>query len=146
ANPPDTTNGNLQSVRMKHMQRDRAAPEVERRVVLQRDSVGRIRDAGPATIDHRLDLATRELDAAARRIHQHDDVGPLLRRGRRTREPTATNSASRTNQTCCVYLMSAFLLEEDPRVCSRSSSLACLLARGALRRVHLLLELGLERF
>src|SRR5262245_37686419 len=60
--------------------------------------------------------------------------------------PTATNSANRTNQTCRVYLMSPFLLEEDPPVCSRSSSLASLLARGALRRFHLLLELGLECF
>src|SRR5262245_24990400 len=40
--------------------------------------------------------------------------------------------------------MSASPLAGDLRVCSRSSSLACLLARGALRRFHLLLAPGLE--
>src|SRR5262249_40861154 len=34
----------------------------ERRVVLQRDGLGRVRDAGRGALDHRLDLATGELD------------------------------------------------------------------------------------
>src|SRR5262245_16500596 len=44
----------------------------ERRVVLQRDGVGRILDAVRGAIDHRLDLATGELDAGARRILGHE--------------------------------------------------------------------------
>jgi len=47
---------------------------------------GRIRDAGRAR-SITDSISRPESSTRVRRIHQHNDVGPLLRRGRRTREP-----------------------------------------------------------